>query len=411
MANDTRKCFVIMPFNEKVDVDGKVLDFDRLYRSLIREAVEGKPMRDCGGPVIECIRCDEIDESGWVHRQMISHILTDDVAVVDLSTLNPNVFYELGVRHALRQCVTVLLRRKGTKTPFNLQGFKSIDYDPDEPVSLAEARAQIARYVANGLNGQIMDSLVHEVLKERQLMTVPAERINPESVQLFKIRGAPRKRIGLMTGDLRTITDVDVWVNSENTNMQMARYYDRSGSAVIRYFGAKRDAGQVVEDTIADELTKALGGAKSVPPGTVLVTSSGELLESNRVKKIFHAAAVQGQPGVGYKPIPDVEMCVREALAMADAKDWEGVELRSILFPVMGTGSGGGELRQTFRRLLGSAISYFETRPDSVISTAYFLAFTDQQRDACQAVLAQADLERVTSRRPAKRVTGRRVAD
>jgi O-acetyl-ADP-ribose deacetylase (regulator of RNase III) len=399
VPDDAKNCFVIMPFGDKTDVDGKVIDFDRIYETLICEAVEGQTMRNSGGPEMKCIRCDKIAEAGWVHRQMISHIMDDDVAVVDLSTLNPNVFYELGVRHALRQYVTVLLRRVGTTTPFNLAGFKCIEYDADAAGSLVDARIKIAQYIANGLSGQLADSLVHEVLKQRRIVATPAERVNPQKAHVFRLRKAPKKRIGVLTGDLRNVTDVDVWVNSENSNMQMARYFDRSGSAVIRYFGAKRDRnGQVIEDIIADELAGIVGTARSVPPGTILVTSSGELESSNRVKRIFHAAAVQGQPGVGYKPVPDVETCVSAALKAADAPEYAPEKLRSILFPLLGTGTGGADLKETVRRLIDTAINYFEQKPKCAISTAYFLAFTDRERDACLSVLAQAPVDRLGER-------------
>jgi O-acetyl-ADP-ribose deacetylase (regulator of RNase III) len=399
IGDGAKNCFVIMPFGEKADVDGKLIDFDKIYDTLIREAVEGAPMRDAGGPPIKCIRCDRIAESGWVHRQMISNIMDDEIAVVDLSTLNPNVFYELGVRHALRQRVTVLVRRAGTTTPFNLAGFKSIDYDVENPVSLSEARRKIAEYIVNGLNGQVLDSLVYEVLRDRHLEPTPAARVNPGRAQLFKLRNAPKKRVGILTGDMRHVTGIDVWVNSENTDMQMARYYDRSGSAVMRYFGAKRDrAGQVVEDTIANELAAAMGTARSVSPGTILVTSAGELRESNGVKRIFHAAAVQGQPGVGYKTVPDVETCVSAALATADRAEYSQEDLRTMLFPLIGTGTGGGEVRETVGRLIGTVINYFELNRNCTIGAAYFLAFTDRERDACLSVLSQAAVERVADR-------------
>jgi len=39
----------------------------------------------------------------------------------------------------------------------------------------------------------------------------------------------------MITGDIQNIKEIDVWVNSENTNMQMARHFERSISAIIRY--------------------------------------------------------------------------------------------------------------------------------------------------------------------------------
>src|SRR3974390_1921766 len=116
-----KKCFVIMPFGEKLDSEGKAIDFDKTYTYLIKKTVE-----EIG---IKCVRCDEIAETGWIHAKMFEHIYASDVAVVDITTLNPNVFYELGVRHALVDSVTVLLRAKNTRIPFNIQGFQVVDYD------------------------------------------------------------------------------------------------------------------------------------------------------------------------------------------------------------------------------------------------------------------------------------------
>jgi hypothetical protein len=52
-----------MLFGEKTDADGTV-DFDKTYEYLIKEAIE---LLD-----IECVRCDEIDEAGWIHRKTLS---------------------------------------------------------------------------------------------------------------------------------------------------------------------------------------------------------------------------------------------------------------------------------------------------------------------------------------------------
>ena len=61
-----RTCFVIMPFGEKKDLDGKDIDFDDIYRFFFKKAIE-----DLG---IECIRCDEIEEAGSIHEKMFEDI-------------------------------------------------------------------------------------------------------------------------------------------------------------------------------------------------------------------------------------------------------------------------------------------------------------------------------------------------
>jgi hypothetical protein len=120
------------------------------------------------------------------------------------------------------------------------------------------------------------------------------------------------KKIALITGDIQKIKQADIWVSSENTNMQMARFYDNSISAVIRYLGAKRDPlGNVTDDLIANELKQVMGNNNFVQPTTIILTSAGELEKSNNVKKIFHAAAVQGVVGKGYSPVENIEYCIR----------------------------------------------------------------------------------------------------
>ena len=88
-------CFVVMGFGKKTDFQtGRVLDLNKSYQYMIKPAVE-----DAG---LECVRADEIVHSGTIDVPMYHQLLTADVVIADLSTSNPNAFYELGVRHALR---------------------------------------------------------------------------------------------------------------------------------------------------------------------------------------------------------------------------------------------------------------------------------------------------------------------
>src|SRR5262249_50445112 len=122
-------------------------------------------------------------------------------------------------------------------------------------------------------------------------------RRRPELFYLAsKEQGDVAGRLGIVIGDIRHVSHVDIWVNSENTDMRMARHTDYSISAIIRYDGAKRDdEGRVVEDLIADELERKVAGRRPVAPATVLATGSGMLAESNGVRLVLHIAAVQGE--------------------------------------------------------------------------------------------------------------------
>ena len=373
-------CFVIMPFGDKPDPgqDGKVIHFDEIYHMFIKSAVE-----ELG---IKCVRCDEIGESGWIHSKMFTHIYDSEVAVVDITALNPNVFYELGVRHVLKKNVTVLIRQAGTRAPFNIQGFNIIEYKADDPVNMKEAAGKIQELIKNGMASVGVDSPVYEVLDNLRVENKP-KLINKKELHTFPLAKVPGKQLGIITGDIQNIKEADVWVNSENTNMQMARPFERSISAVIRYMGAKKNrAGRITEDTVSRELFDATGGT-GVDPAVVIDTTAGELTASNNVKKIFHAAAVVGQVGLGYSPIEEISECVRNALKLVDDARLANDNLKTILFPLMGTGTSKKSAQEVAGELVEEAISYLEENPQSKAEIVYFLAYNEQDLELCQRIM------------------------
>jgi O-acetyl-ADP-ribose deacetylase (regulator of RNase III) len=197
-----------------------------------------------------------------------------------------------------------------------------------------------------------------------------------------------RKKIGLVTGDLAKVRFADIWVNAENTRMQMARLDEPTISATIRYQGAEIDAfGAVVDDCIADELTTLMKGKTSVDPGQVVMTGPGALAQTHGVMRIFHAAAVQGQPGQGYEQVKNIERCVTMALGLAETVRSGDQQAASIIFPLLGAGVGGADLDATSRRLLNAAIEYLAANPRSNLETVWFLAFTDAALASCKAAL------------------------
>jgi O-acetyl-ADP-ribose deacetylase (regulator of RNase III) len=200
---------------------------------------------------------------------------------------------------------------------------------------------------------------------------------------------ATDRRVGLITGDMMRINCVDIWVNPENTDMEMARSNDFSVSGMIRYWGAERDerSGALERDLIADELRSVVGTGAPVAPGSAFATGPGKLRESNNVKFVIHVAAVQGEPGAGFRQVQNVGQCVTNALNRADEIAARSSDVSSILFPLLGTGTGGADVGSTVRRLVGAAISYYDSTPRAPIKTIYFLAYSHSDREALLAVL------------------------
>ncbi len=113
-------CFVLMPFGQKPNATGGIIDFDSVYRELIGPAIENADLQP--------IRADEEMTGGIIHKPMFERLILCEYAVADLTTANPNVFYELGIRHAVRPCTTVLLFAETSRLPFDVAPLRALPY-------------------------------------------------------------------------------------------------------------------------------------------------------------------------------------------------------------------------------------------------------------------------------------------
>ena len=105
-------CFVLMPFGTKLDASGSPVQFDLVYKDVIAPAIAAAGMQP--------IRADEEMTGGIIHKPMFERLLLCEYAVADLTTSNANVFYELGVRHAVRPYTTVLIYAGSSRLPFDV---------------------------------------------------------------------------------------------------------------------------------------------------------------------------------------------------------------------------------------------------------------------------------------------------
>jgi len=223
----------------------------------------------------------------------------------------------------------------------------------------------------------------------------------------YVVNGHPKRRFVLVTGDLRNVKGVDIWVNSENTDMQMSRFHENSSSALIRYHGARRDetTGRVVEDCVANELAARMAGKVSVEPGAAIVTGPGELKGRNGLAALIHLAAVQGAPAQGYRQVERIGDGVRNALLRAEEIARENPAVTSVLFPLLGVGQARAQIGPTARATVSAVLEHARTDLDGRIRTIYLLAYTDAELRVCQQVIADFD-----QLRPA-RARGRAAGD
>lgn len=375
------ECFVIMPYGVKTDTDGTTFNYDITYEYIIKAAIEELESSE-HRLKINTTRCDKIQLAGSIDVEMFRAILEADIAIIDISTLNPNVFYELGVRHALRDCVTIVIRKDRKDPPFNIQGIRLIDYDINEIESFEHTKNKIKNFVVNGLRDKETDSPIREALPDLKIRYKP-RTIRDRLEYQFIVAEHKNVTMGVVTGSLQDLRNyADIWVSSENTDMQLPRYHDRSVSATIRYLGAEKENGRIIKDSIADAVFEqvekdAYGQVIPVKPGSITPTTSGDLKRTHGVKKIYHAATVQGTPGLGYRPVPNIAISIATALSLADTENNAADAAQkcdSILFPFFGTGVAEADIKSTTSLLIDAAVNHIENN-GSTLRHVYWLAF------------------------------------
>lgn len=108
-----KSCFVAIGFGPKTDLEtGRVLDLDKTFENLIKPVFDELD--------IGCFRAKEVRHSGIIDVPMYEWLFKADIVVADISTLNPNALYELGVRHALRPNSTIVICENQLRYPFDV---------------------------------------------------------------------------------------------------------------------------------------------------------------------------------------------------------------------------------------------------------------------------------------------------
>lgn len=154
-------CFVAMPFGTKPDGNGGIIDFDAVYTQILKPAIEAAGL--------EPLRADEEQAGGIIHKPMYERLILCRYAVIDLTTANANVLYELGLRHAMRPHSTVLCFAQGMRLPFDVAGLRGVPYllgdngKPSAPGGCAESLATLLR---TAKAEAFTDSPLYQLIKE-----------------------------------------------------------------------------------------------------------------------------------------------------------------------------------------------------------------------------------------------------
>ncbi len=116
---------------------------------------------------LDPLRADEEQAGGIIHKPMFERLILCEYAVADLTSANANVFYELGLRHAMKPASTVLLFAEGGTLPFDVIPLRALPYKlgaDGEPANVAADRAALATRL-KAARDMTTDSPVYELVE------------------------------------------------------------------------------------------------------------------------------------------------------------------------------------------------------------------------------------------------------
>ena len=140
-----KSCYVSIPFGRRPNpVSGTLVDYDQIYQEIIRPTVEHAGLT--------CSRGDEFTGGGLGLKSIYTLVMGSDLMIADVSVANPNVMYELGIRHATSARPTILLASSDARVPYHLTFTRHLRYgvDPTGNVTgpaMDDLRIQLGRAI------------------------------------------------------------------------------------------------------------------------------------------------------------------------------------------------------------------------------------------------------------------------
>lgn len=264
----SKVCFVIMGYGIKTDYStGRQIDLDKTYRNIIKPAAE-----ELG---FTCIRADELRHSGTIDFHMYRYLISADIVIADLSTYNPNAFYELGVRHALRPYTTIAIAESELKEPFDvnhtvIRKYEHLDKGIDHEEVLRfrkELKDVITEITINPETDSpvytYLDGLQQPIFEES---SVKAEMVNRQDETLSKIIEQAREKLDV-DEFIQAKALFEMALNTDKNNMYLiqrltlATYKSKAPDHITALNEALTYLKRLTPKTTTDPETLGLAGA------------------------------------------------------------------------------------------------------------------------------------------------------
>jgi hypothetical protein len=221
-------CFFVTPI-------GKIGSPERLRADNILKHVLRGALQD----TFQIIRADEIDDPGTISGDIIVRLYNSDLVVADLTGTNPNVMYEVGIRHSFSRPI-VQICQSGQALPFDLADERTIFFDLSSLDEIAEAKEKIERAARRALDARPFRSPVVRALELDTLFSdAEATPLSKSLVEKLEELGLSIEEVQSDIGSLEnSIAHMSMTVDSPDGRTleevaKIARMFDYVGPSEI----------------------------------------------------------------------------------------------------------------------------------------------------------------------------------
>ena len=137
MSQENKKnCFIIAPIGDEGSEERH--RSDNILKYVISPALE-----KCD---YKAIRADKISNPGIITSQIIEHLIDDSLVIADLTGQNPNVYYELAIRHFTNKPFIQIIEYD-ENIPFDIAGLRTINFDYRDLESVDKCKTEIINQI------------------------------------------------------------------------------------------------------------------------------------------------------------------------------------------------------------------------------------------------------------------------
>lgn len=244
-------CFVAMPFGKKNvtdDTSTRLVDFDAIYRDVFKPAIANAQLPE--GGTLEPRRVDEDPFSAAISQEMFQYLEHSRMVLVDITTANANVFYELGVRHRASASGTIIFRQLAAKIPFDINQIKAFPYEYEPQEQATRSREAITHSLTESLKYNRLDSPVRiALLAEQARATEEQNRKLLEAENALRAGDRAkaiviyRKLVALDPGSVTPCMRLGLLLKDEGQWAEAIGCFERASAMSSQYAEAWRELG------------------------------------------------------------------------------------------------------------------------------------------------------------------------